>query len=131
MRSVFGVLLATGALAVVPGDVYLYDAPEGRTAPVSQAAGPRAGLAALGAADPVARARAACEAGLTGTPGGVGAIPALITLLADEAHVDAIDCGGEGEWRNRGIFALADTTVPCGTSPALEAARALGRLERR
>ena len=76
----------------------------------------------------ITRAHAACEAGLTGTPGGLGAIPALITLLADEAHVDAIDCGGEGEWRNRGIFALADTTVPCGTSPALEAARALGRL---
>jgi HEAT repeat protein len=128
MRSVFGVLLATGALAVVPGDVYLYDAPDGRTGPVSQAAsGPRAGLADLGAADPVTRAHAACEAGLTGTPGGLGAIPALISLLADEAHVDAIDCGGEGEWRNRGIFALADTTVPCGTSPALEAARALGR----
>src|SRR5688500_11439575 len=128
MRSVLGVLVATGALAVVPGGVHFYDSPEGRMDPVSQAApGARADLAALGAADPVTRARAACEAGLTGTPGGVGAIPALVSLLADEAHVEAIDCGAEGEWRNRGIFALADTTVPCGTSPALEAARALGR----
>ena len=117
MRSVLGVLVATGALAVVPGDVQLYDS-SGQSGPVSQSSpGARIGLAALGASDPDTRARAACEAGLTGTPGGIGAIPALITLLADDARVDAIDCGDEGEWHSRGIFALADTTAPWAPRP--------------
>src|SRR5918993_2270415 len=128
MRSVLGVLVATGALAVVPGDVHLDDAPAGAVAAATQPAPVApAPLAALGAPDPDMRARAACGGGLRGTPAGVAAIPALISLLADEARVEAIDCGGEGEWRNRGIFALADTARPWGTSPAPETARALGR----
>jgi hypothetical protein len=49
MRSVIGVLVATGALAVVPGDVQLYDSPGGRMSTPSQSApGPGAALAALG-----------------------------------------------------------------------------------
>ena len=129
MRSALGILVATGALAVVPGDTHLYDLPAGPAAVISQGTtGARIGLGGFTAPDPEARARAACEAGLAGTPGGITAIPALITLLADDARVDAIDCGGE--WRHGGIFAAGDVELPCGTSPALEAARALGRLGR-
>ena len=111
MRSALGVLVATGMLAVVPGDIHVYDPPIAATdaglaghTPV-RAATP----GGLHRAEPEARARAACEAGLAGRPAGITAIPALISLLADDAHVDAIDCGGE--WRNIGIFGVGDASL--------------------
>ena len=129
MRSALGILVATSALAVVPGDFSRFEVPgpASRLLP-RRGAGAQTGSAAVAAGGPEARARAACEAGLAGAPRGVTAIPRLIELLADDAHIEAIDCGGE--WSNRSVMHGGDASVPCGTSPALEAARALGRLGR-
>ena len=79
----------------------------------------------LQAAEPAARATAACELGLRGSDA-ISAVPALVTLLADDARVDDLECGdnrGNGDrWMSGG------EPRHCSTSPARESAQALSRI---
>ena len=79
----------------------------------------------LQAAEPAARATAACELGLRGSDA-ISAVPALVSLLADDARVDDLECGdnrGNGDrWMSGGELRH------CSTSPARESAQALSRI---
>ena len=76
------------------------------------------------ATDALARARAACEIGHTGTANATQ-ISQLVGLLADETRIETPDCGHNG-WGN----SFGAEPVVCLSSPAQEAARALGRFGR-
>jgi HEAT repeat protein len=80
---------------------------------------------ALQAADPVERARAACELGMRGTDA-IAQIPSLIALLADDARVESLECGEHD--RDGGNWTIGGEPQQCLTSPAREAARALSRI---
>jgi hypothetical protein len=80
---------------------------------------------ALQAAEPAERARAACELGLRGTDA-IAQIPGLIALLADDARVEALDCGDKDN--DRRDWSIGGEPQQCLTSPAREAARALSRI---
>ncbi len=79
---------------------------------------------ALTASDALARAQAACEIG-HGGPASATQVSQLVRLLADDTRVETPDCGHRG-WGNT----FGAEPVVCLSSPAQEAARALGRIGR-
>jgi HEAT repeat protein len=89
--------------------------------PAASAPGRPPAPSGLSAPDPGTRATAACELAEARGPAVGAAVPALVSLLADDSSVDAISCG-DGLWNEDW---RTDRWVRCVTSPALEAARAL------
>ena len=120
-------MLALGLAAIVPplmeGPLSSQTARPGSEQPAPDALA--TAVRALSAAEPVARARAACEVGLRGADA-VQAIPALVPLLADDTRVERATCD-EPSWDRHGM-AIGGEPLVYLTSPAREAARALARI---
>jgi HEAT repeat protein len=74
--------------------------------------------------DPKARAEAACEIGRRGA-GAAAAIPVLLSLLSDDVTVPALECE-MSPWLRRTLITSPDAVKWAATSPAKEAAEALG-----
>lgn len=89
----------------------------------SQAPAQREGLSA---ADPSARAEAACELGRRRSES-AAAVPALMAMLGDDVRVGPVECG-MSPWLRRALEAKPEQLRQFETSPAREAARALARI---